>query len=87
MIDPGLLSCRPMRTVIAATLAVIALLAPGAAAALSIIPLPVKVTPQPGHFTITSRTTIWTEATAASPRPVTDSRRELPQARRAMSCR
>ena len=51
-----------MRTVIAATLAVIAPLAPGAAAALSIIPLPVKVTPQPGHFTITSRTTIWTDA-------------------------
>ena len=55
-----------MRTAISAALAAITVIAPAAAAAQSIIPLPVKLAPRPGHFTITSRTAIWTDGESAA---------------------
>ena len=54
-----------MRAVIAAALAASALFTPPAAAQ-QVIPVPVKLTPQPGRFTITPRTVIWTDAASAA---------------------
>ncbi len=54
-----------MRTIIAAAVAATTLVTPPAAAAQSLIPLPVKLTPQTGHFTITARTIISTDAGSA----------------------
>lgn len=39
--------------------------AQGSAAAIAVIPRPVQVTPQPGRFTLTARTVIWTDPASA----------------------
>ena len=54
-----------MRKIIAAAVAATTLVTPAAAAAQSLIPLPVKLTAQTGHFTITARTIISTDAGSA----------------------
>jgi hexosaminidase len=51
-----------MRTIIAAAVAAATFVTPAVAVAQSVIPLPVKRSPQTGHFTITARTVISTDA-------------------------
>jgi hexosaminidase len=53
-----------MRTILATAVAA-TLVAPAVAAAQSVIPLPVKLSPQPGHFAITAHTVISTDAGSA----------------------
>jgi hexosaminidase len=54
-----------MRTFIATALAAAALFTPAAGAAQHVIPLPVRMSPEPGHFTLTARTVIWTDGPSA----------------------
>jgi hexosaminidase len=55
-----------LHSVAAAQTPAAATLVPAPPPAIAIIPRPAKVTPRAGHFTLTSRTVIWTDAASAA---------------------